>query len=58
MTEHSDSRVLVQFIDDDLLDHLSGDCIALTISCAFSDDDDVQTLARRAFLHADEMIES
>lgn len=45
VTQHSDSRVLCQLINDNLLNHLGGNCIALAINCAFGDDDDVQTLA-------------
>lgn len=45
VTQDSDSRVLCQLIDDNLLNHFSGNWISFPINCAFRYDDDVQTLA-------------
>jgi hypothetical protein len=51
VTQNGDSRVLIQLIDDDLLDHFCGDGVALAISCSLGDDYDVQALASRTFLN-------
>lgn len=50
VAQNSDSRVLRQFIDDDLPNHLGGDGVSLAICGAFGNDDDIQTLAGRTFL--------
>lgn len=50
VTQNSDSRVLSQLIDNDFLNHLSGDGISLAICGAFGHDNDVQTLTSRTFL--------
>lgn len=51
VTQDGNSGVLVELVNNDLLDHLSGDWVSLAISGAFSNDDDVQSLTSRTFLN-------
>lgn len=51
MTQDSDSGVLIQLVDDNLLDHFGCDWVTLAISRALGNNDDVQTLTSRTFLN-------
>jgi hypothetical protein len=50
VTEHSDPRVLVQFLHHHLTHFFGGNGLSLSVNGTFSHDDDVQPLTGRPFL--------